>query len=149
MTETSSSVICFHCFRAIDAVLSVLNGNPSRLWLPHDHCNGREGLRPSVHWWGNWHILIEFLTNQHSRARPMFRVGGVGSLLYHFDVFDSAIGMSMNLSRWFHSIKPSQNPATKIPTNFYISMLNVLVNFYSNIKYGTCSSAIRKELSSS
>lgn len=146
MIESSSSVICFQSMRATNAKLSVLNHNPSWLSLPHDHCNGREErLRPSMYWWSRRQILIELLTNHCSSAGSMFQVG-VRNLLYHFHAcIHSAIGMFLSLSRWFASIKPSWNPATKIPIKFYVLALNGLMNFHSNVKHGTGSSAVRKK----
>lgn len=50
-----------------------------------------------------------------------------------------------DLSRRFHFVKPAEDPVTKVPTNFQVSLLYILVNLECYVKYSTCSSGHGRE----
>lgn len=124
--------------------MSILGHTPSSLWWSHHHWNGWERLRPNISCWGK-KMPSRILISGYLRTPRRFQIGGI-YLLCHAQAWASTIGWisrrgTANLGWWFDSVKTSQNPVTKIPTNFYVPLLYVMMNLECYIKYGTCSSA--------
>lgn len=143
-TSPANVVVWSWHFRALDAQVPVLCKSSSRSWWPHHHCNGWKWFWPHISCWGE-KMPFRFLVPGCLANARSFQVGSVvGYLLCNICIWASTIcGFhrwgTTNLSRRFHSVQPPQDPVTKMPTNLYVSMLYIQVNFKSNIKNSTCS----------
>lgn len=139
------SVIWSNHFRSIEAEVPALDGSPSRIWWSHHPCNGRKNLWPQ---WGKQVPIRVFL--EQSRVTSGLVARRASCMLCYVPSW--AMGLSRrrtsNVCWRLCSIKPSQNEVSKIPTHFYVSFLNALMNLDRYIKYSTGSSVkhqIRKD----
>lgn len=133
--------------RANNGKMPVMGVGPSGFRRSHNHSNSRKGFRPYICWgdkgmptgfpiktsWSGSLNAISILVGGFRYTRGGTMIGWWFSRWGYTD-----------LSGWFHSVKPSQNPVTKVSPNFYVSLLYSSVNIKYYIKHSTCSSVKTK-----